>query len=176
MRLMKREKWMLTLMALFFAIMAVIVFIVVPAGERRSKLDRTIVKKQAELDRVLALRDEWLRVSVVRDETLAKIQSRGKDFAIFSYLENLAAQAGLKEQIQYMRPLALAQDDVKEGFVKKGLEVQLKGVGLKQLVDYLYRIEYSEKMLRLEYIRLKPLYTDPDVISATLRVVTYELA
>ncbi len=176
MRLMKREKWMLTILGLFFLVMAVIIFVVVPAGARRAKLDKTIVKKQAELDRVLALRAEWLRVSVVRDETLAKIKSRGKDFAIFSYLENLAGQAGLKDQIQYMRPLSLAQDDVREGFVKKGLEVQLKGVGLKQLVDYLYKIEYSDKILRLEYIRLKPLYTDPDIINATLRVVTYELA
>lgn len=175
MRLMRREKWMLAGLAIFFLVMGLVVFVIAPAGKRLDRLDGQIVQKKESLDHLLALQKEWTRVSGARDEVLSKIKARGKDFAIFSYLENLADEAGLKSQIQYMRPLPPVQDDDREGFIKRGLEVRLKGVGLKELITYLYNIEYSDKMLKVESIHLKPLYTDPEFINATLRVYTYDL-
>ena len=115
-----------------------------------------INKKEHELQRIVALRDEWLKVSKIKNRVLKRIQSRGKDFAIFSYLEILAAEAGLKESIQYMRPLALSQEGVQEGFIKKGLEIRLKDVEIDKMVNYIYRIEYSDKMMKIESIHLKP--------------------
>lgn len=176
MRLMRREKRMLAGLAIFFLVLGVVAFVIIPAQERRDKLDGMIKKKERGFQRIVALRDEWQRVSKIRNRVLNQIQSRGKDFAIFSYMEILAAESGLKEAIQYMRPLSLSQDDVQEGFIKKGIEIRLKGVEIDKMVNYLYRIEYSDKMMKIESIHLKPVYTEPQFINATFRVVTYELS
>jgi general secretion pathway protein M len=174
MRLTHREKGALTAMAIFFAVLGFVMLVILPASERRHELNKLIAKKESELNRVLALRDKWVEVSKTRDDVLKKINDRGKDFAIFSYLENLATEAGLKDTIQYMRPLDLAQGDESDGFKKRGLEVRLKGVEIEKMVNYLYKIEYSDKMLKVETLHLKPVYTDPQFINATFRVVTYE--
>jgi hypothetical protein len=171
----RREKFTLAGLAGFVAVAAVGVFVVVPAVQRLYELDRLIMQKEKELVRIVALQEHYMRLSNTREEVLKKIRSRGKDFAIFSYLESLAADSGLKSQIQYMRPLSLPQQDAVEGFIAHGLEIRLTNVGIDQLVGYLYRIEYSDKILKVESLRLKPVYTDPQFINATFRVVTYDL-
>lgn len=173
-RVTRREKLILAGLAAFILLMAVGVFVVAPAVQRLYELDRLIMQKEKELVRLVTLQEHYLRLSNAREEVLKKIRSRGKDFAIFSYLESLAADSGLKNQIQYMRPLSLPEQDTMEGFVAHGLEIRLTNVGIDQLVGYLYRIVYSDKILKVESLRLKPVYTDPQFINATFRVLTYD--
>jgi len=175
MRLRRREKFMLTGLAIFLAVTAVVLFGILPARQRLHSLDLLITKKEAELTRLLALQEQWNRISKARNRVLKQIKSRGRDFAIFSYLENLAQQSGLKNRIQYMRPLTITEDDTAEGFIKRGVEIRLKEVMIQSLVNYLYNIEYSDKLLKVESLRLKSVYTDPQFINATFQVVTYDL-
>ncbi len=176
MKISQREKWMLVVLGAFFCGIAIVVLLLLPALDRREKLERLISAQEEQVNRINALSENWQRISRTRNEVLSKIEARGKDFALFSYLETLAGEAGLKSAIQYMRPLTFPQGDAREGFVKRGIEVRLKEVEIVNLVKYLYSIEYSEKMLKVEYVHVKPLYTDPRYLNTTLRIVTYDLA
>jgi len=174
MQVTRREKLTLIGLAGFMILVAIVMFIVLPAIQRLYELDRLILQKEKELEHILALQEHYMRLAGTREEVLRKIKSRGKDFAIFSYLESLATESGLKSQIQYMRPLTLPQQDSIEGFVARGLEIRITNISIDQLVGYLYRIEYSDKILKVESLRLKPIYTDPQFINATFRVVSYD--
>lgn len=176
MRIGRREKIWIGVGCAVLLISFAYAGVIYPAFQRMERLDRIIKNQRTSLEQIQLLRDEWLQIQADRDVMHQQLETRGADFSLFRYLEGVARQAGVESQIQYMRPLP-SNDSSSDGeLVRKGLEVRLTGVGLGSLVRYLYLIEYSDKLLSVESIHTKAVYTSPDLINVTFRVFTLEKA
>jgi len=175
-RIGRREKIWIGVGCVALVVMLAYGGVVYPALDRMDRLDRMIRNQRNTLEQIRALRGEWLQIQANRDTMRRQLENRGADFSLFRYLEGVARQAGVESQIQYMRPLPSNDSNADGGLVRKGLEVRLAGVGLDSLVRYLYLIEYSDKLLSVESVHAKAVYTSPDLINVTFRVFTLEKA
>ncbi|MBI4774923.1 MAG: type II secretion system protein M [Deltaproteobacteria bacterium] len=176
MRIGRREKIWIGVGCAVVVVMLAYGGVIYPTFQRMEQADRTIKSQKVSLEQIRTLREEWLQIQADRDVMRGQLENRGAEFSMFRYLEGIARQAGVESQIQYMRPLPSNDPTSDGGLVRKGLEVRLAGVGLDSLVRYLYLIEYSDKLLSVESIHAKAVYTSPDLINVTFRVFTLEKA
>jgi type II secretory pathway component PulM len=66
-----------------------------PALERLRMLDRLVATKERDLYEMKTLRETYLAQKRLMEEVNQSLAQRGQDFAIFSFLEELANKTGI---------------------------------------------------------------------------------
>ncbi len=116
-------------------------FILSPAISREKALKSLIEKKQQTLKKMKALSAEWESLKRGKQNASELFRKRGRNFRLLSYLESISRQTGVSNKIQYMKPISFPETSGPYKLV--GMEVKLEEIDIKQLVSYLYKIEYS---------------------------------
>ena len=74
------------------------------------------------------------------------IERRPPGFALFSYLEKSAGDAGVKTNIKSINPL---KSSPAESYEESVVEMRLDRLTMKQLTDFLYIVESREELVRI---------------------------
>ncbi len=160
-------------MALVGAGIALVLIIVVPiwmASGRLSKLQRTLDQGQKSMSEIVRAIDDYNKKKAELTALENKLRS-GFDANANVMLENLAKQASIEYDIR-----AKSTPVPKDLYNENSVEVNLKKVSLKQLVDYLYQIEYGpNRIMHIDRLRLKPTYGNRQQLDAKFDVITYQL-
>jgi len=153
---------------IFLSVLAFYTWVMDPMFQNNELINIKIQKKKTELSEMVRLQS-----SVVQDrggmEQIKKIiDQRGQGFSVFSYLEQLATKAEVKDKITYIRP----QRENPVGQFRESLaEIKLENIKIDDLTRFLYQIESSEDLL---YIKNLKMITGKDQsgLEATLSVGT----
>lgn len=153
------------------ALLLILLYLMViePLVIRSSQLDRQIAKTQRDVQELHALQREYQAHKQVLDNINSKLQ-RQKSFAIFSHLEKLAGDTGIRNKILYMKPTVSTPSDAYE---EESVEVKMEGVTLEQLIRYLYQVENSPQFLKIKRLYIKPRLDNRQLLTATFRVSTF---
>ena len=172
-KLNKREKYAIGAAAAFLCLFIIIQFVLFPMLDKRDRLRRLIEVKTKTIEEMLALKSEYDAVVTYVNFSKSRLAKRQKGFALFSFLDELAGQTGIKNKIKYMKPSSTTQ---KDGSLKLSLvEMKLEVITLKQLTAYLYRIETSENSVFVKRISISKADKPLGSIEAVLQVETYEI-
>ena len=170
-KLAKREKYLVTLAGCAVAVFLLFQFAVFPFFDERKRIRRSITAKQESLREVLRLRAEY-QIQKTGFQGIEQIlANRERGFTLFSFLEKSAGEAELKGHIKYMKP-STAQST--GPYKESKIEMKLEQITLKQLVDYLYRIESPEKLISIKRISIKENKGESGYIDAVLQVLTFQ--
>jgi len=168
----RRERFAIAIGGLAVALMVFYWFGLSPALGRMKTLDRLVAQKEREVQEMKTLRATYLTKKAVMEEVNASLTQRGQDFAMLSFLEDLANKSGVKSNIIYMKP---ALSTAGELYRESSLEMKLDGITLPQLIQYLFEIERAPQLLRIRRLHLKPRAANPDALDATFQVSTFYL-
>ncbi|MEK6776550.1 MAG: type II secretion system protein GspM [bacterium] len=163
-----REQRVLLLGCIFLSVLALYTLVISPMFQKNELINIKIQKKKAELSEM-----NRLQSSVVQDrggmERIKKIiEQRGQGFSVFSYLEQLATKAEVKDKILYIRP----QRETPVGqFLESLAEIKLNNINLEELTRFLYQIESSEDLLYIKNLKMTT-GKDQNALEATLSVGT----
>ncbi|MDX2493829.1 MAG: type II secretion system protein GspM [Desulfuromusa sp.] len=167
-RLNSREK---TVVGVGLAVLVVLfVWFVLfgPYFETMNNLDRRIAAHRHSLDRVEKIRDQiiQLRQQLVDVETLKK-----DNRPLFSQVENLTEQTGVREQLLSMRPQpATTQGEFRQQLV----EIHLEKISLSQLVKLLHAVEYRSGGVQVKSMRVKPRFDDRSLLDVNMILMSLE--
>lgn len=151
-------------------VLALLFFVVIdPQLARSTRLDRQIRATQSQLRELVTQRREYLRHKRVVDRINQQLTQQ-RAFSLFSRLEQLARQTGIREQIQYMKPTVSTPSDV---YTEESVEVKMEGVTLEQLIRYLDQVERSPQLLKIKRLSIKPQRQNRQMLSAVFRVSTF---
>ena len=100
------------------------------------------------------------------------IGKREKGFTLFSFMDQLAGQAGIKDRISYMKPSNTAQKN--SNYRLSRVEMKIDGVTLEQLTNYLYGIETSKNMVIVKKLSISKKEKNEGLINVILQVETVE--
>jgi general secretion pathway protein M len=142
-----------------------------PMLKRSADLDRQLVTARRQLGELRTMQQEYQRQKSV----VASINSQLKkqpNFAIFSHLEELAGQTGIRNKIVHMKPTVSAPNDV---YNEESVEVKMEGVTLAQLVQYLHQVENSPQLLKIKRLEMKPRFDNRQILTAIFRVSAFTL-
>lgn len=170
MRLNRREKTIVAAGLAVLVVLGLYLIVVEPLVERREELARTTRRLEQDLAEMRDLAAQYQSVARNQEDLRAKVQARGSDFTPFSYLESVAGQSGLTGKIESMSPVVSAPGEGRENLAQ--FDLRLSGIGLAELVQFLYRLESSEKVFFVENLNIRPRYLTPSELDVSLRLAT----
>jgi general secretion pathway protein M len=172
MKLAKREKYLVALAAGALVVFLLFQFVVFPFFDEKDRLDKGIQIKEDALKQMMMMSARYKAHQSGSESIQDLLSRREKGFTLFSFLDQGAGQAGVKEYIKYMKPSA------SEGtgpYTESMVEMKLEGITLKQLVEYLFRIESPKNLVTIKRISIKENKRESGYLDAVLQVLTVQV-
>ena len=166
-RLTRREKLLAIALAIFVGGLVLFTFAVKPAIERTETLRRVISEKQDELQKVRAGSNEYIFLRDNLDDLRTKVASQEKGFELLPFLESLIREHGLAKKVATMKQQVLQLGPSHSETV---VEVRLENLTLKQLVDFLRKVESSEVLARTKSLYIKKNLTNTDLLDSVVEI------
>jgi len=171
-KLSRREKLALLAAGGFVTLFIVIQFIVFPLFDKKARLQRGIAVKTDAIVQMQRLQAEFDLLKAQTDQSKVRFDKRPQGFTLFSFLDQLAGQTGVKDNIAYMKPSKTAQ---KSGpFSISSVEMKIQAVTLSQITQYLHKVETSPNMVTVKRLSITKNEKQPGVVNAVLQVETFE--
>jgi general secretion pathway protein M len=168
----QREKIIVYGAGLLIAAFILVQLIIVPVFERRDELQRKLSAKQQTLSEMQELRDEYQQLQQKIAASRNQFDRRPSNFTLFSFMDRLAGQTGIKQHVSYMKPSTTVNDDT--GVTLSRVEMELQGISLKDLTQYLYNVETSENMVIIKRLSISRTGRESGLIDAVLQAETVE--
>ena len=166
----RREKYAVVICAGFICLFVFVQFFLFPYFDKRERLTRALQVKTKALADMRALKSEYDAIQQSADMSKASLSKRDKGFTLFSFLDKLAGQTGVKEHITYMKPSISGQKE--SSYKISSVEMKLQSVSTEQLTAYLYMVETSRNMVRIKRISILKTGKHEGFIDAVLQVET----
>ncbi|MCG8553188.1 MAG: type II secretion system protein M [Desulfobacterales bacterium] len=139
--LSQRDKKFIIAGTVFLVLFGLVWFVYLPAVDKRTMLEKKVVSKARDLERMQALERIYQQHARSFDQEKEAIERRGPRFTLFSFLESLSSKSVVKKNVAYMKPFS--QEMENSDYIRSRVTVKLQQVYLKGLVDFLVRIETS---------------------------------
>jgi len=166
-RLTRREKLLAIALAILAGGLALFTFAVKPAIERTETLRRVISEKQDELQKLRAGSSEYIFLRNSLDNLRTKVASQEKGFELLPFLESLIREHGLAKKVATMKQQVLQLGPSHSETI---VEVRLENLTLKQLVDFLRKVESSEVLARIKNLYIKKNLTNTDLLDSVVEI------
>jgi len=167
--LTRREQIIVSAGGAVAVVLLVIFAVVLPYRDALQNLDARIGARQSQLADLQQMQGEFRQLQQ-RIGAVERRVARGKDFSLFSFLEETTLSIASRENLSYLRP----QPTTQEGELREeSLEVKLEKIRLDQLVELLHATESADALLRIKSLRTRARFDDPTLLDATLLISAY---
>jgi general secretion pathway protein M len=171
-KLNKREKIAVGAGAGALVFFAILQFLVFPLVDRNDRLTRTLAARSQELVQIRTLQAQYHQTTDNAQQAQLFMKTRKRGFTLFSFLETLAGQTGIKVHIAYMRPTTTAQKD--SPYRHSMVEMKLQDIAMSQLLPYLHGIETAREMMAVKRLSITKSEQQDKLITAVFQVETLE--
>lgn len=168
----KREKIAVYSAGIFVILFVFIQLIIMPVFEKRNELRDRLAGKQNMLLDMNNLRKEYLVMQQKAALSRQGFEKRVPGFTLFSFLDQLAGDTGVKNKISYMKPSTSVAEG--SGLKLSRVEMKLQEINLNDLTAYLYGIESSDNMVVVKQLTITKSSQGAGLLSALLKVETIE--
>lgn len=169
----RREKIVVAGAAVFLTVFLLFQLLISPLLHRKERLSLVISSKLSALEEIQALEIEYRSLQGRSDLAKASLDRRSKDFSLFSFLDGLNGEVDIRGNVPNMKPSTSLQKDT--NLKVSTVELKLQAVTLEQLVQYLYKIEYSGNNLSVRRMTISETENQAGYIDVQLQVETVAL-
>jgi hypothetical protein len=170
-RLAPRERLLVGVAATIFSLV-VTVATIHAVQSAKARLRARIEAKEHQLERVQALRAEYLELKRRAEELTAKNADQSASW-LYANLEALLKKDVSREKIHSMDP---SSKTIGDRYVEDSVKVEVLGVTLPQIVALLYGIEHSSKPMHVTQLQVKKRVSDPYQFDVQLSVSSVKVA
>jgi len=171
-KLNRREKYIIYGAGGLLGLLIIVQFVITPFVENKNQMQRSLQTKKSELAEMRRLQAEYKTLKAKLQLSQTSIGKREKGFTLFSFMDQLAGQAGIKDRISYMKPTNTVQKN--SNYKLSRVELKLDAVTLEQLTNYLYGIETSKNMIIVKKLSISKKEKNEGLVNVILQVETPE--
>lgn len=172
-KLNKREKYIIYGAIGVVAVLAVYQFIITPFFENKRRMQNGLQRKKAMIAEMQQWQSDYQAIKQSAQVSKALFAGRSKGFELYSFLNTIAGQTGIKDRITSMKPTKIAQKN--SDYRLSRVDMKLDGIGLEQLVNYLYSVETSENIVDITKLTITKKDKKQGLISVMMQVEAIEL-
>lgn len=121
---------------------------------------------------MLLLAKEYRGVKSQAEAMRRALALRPREFTLFSHLEKIASDAGVKPNLKYINAL---QGAVTGPYEELPVELKLEKITLRQLTNFLYRLEAPQELIRVKKITISRMKDNSEYLDAQAQVSTFQL-
>ncbi len=168
----RREKYAVTAAVACLVVLLLFQLVIFPLADSRKRLHRVAAQKEMNLSEIQALQAEYQSLQRQADRARASIAKREAGFSLFSFLDRLVGQTGIRENVTYMKPSTTVQKDTN---VKLSIvEFKLRAVTTEQIMNLLYQVEHSDNHLVVKRASISETGKPEGFVDVVLQVETIE--
>jgi general secretion pathway protein M len=171
-KLNRREKYIIYAAGCLVGLLIIVQLVVTPFFENRKQMQRSLQTKKVEFEEMRRLQAEHQVLQEKSQLSKVRFGKREKGFTLFSFLDQLAGQAGIKDRISYMKPSKTVQKN--SNYKISRVEMKLDDITLEQLTKYLYGVETSKNMVMVKKVSISKQEKKQGLINVILQVETVE--
>ena len=171
-KLNRREKYIIYGAGGILGLLIIVQFVITPFVEHKNQMQRSLQTKKSELAEMRRLQAEHQILKAKLQLSQTSIGEREKGFTLFSFMDQLDGQAGIKDRISYMKPSNTVQKN--SNYRLSRVEMKIDGVTLEQLTSYLYGIETSNNMVIVKKLSLSKKEKNEGLVNVILQAETIE--
>lgn len=172
-KLNKREKISVAAAAAAIVFLLVVQLLILPLFDKNAQLSRMIAIRQQESEQIRLLQGEYRQTVLKAEQAQHYLKTRQRGFTLFSFLDTLAGETGVKSHIAYMKPTTTTQKD--SPYRLSMVEIKLQEISMAQLLAYLHGIETSRDMISIKRFSLTKGEQKSTLINAVFQVETLEM-
>ena len=169
----KRERNGIMLAAAVMVIFLMAVLVVEPLMSRTAARKSSLQTKAGMLGEMQRFISEYNALNQQATVSKSYFQGRQKGFSLYSFMDRLAGESGIKDQITRMKPTKTVQKN--SPYKISRVEMKLEAITLEQLTNYLYGVETSNNMVDIKKISISKKDKTQGLLTAVLQVETVEL-
>lgn len=173
-RLNQREKMVIFAAGGVICCLLIFQFLISPYLDAVQKLDRALVQRKAEVVEMQLLQQEYRMLQETAGGIKKKLEKRAADFSLFSFLDEQASAAAIKNFISYMKPSTSERSE--DEFLESLVEIKIQKIPLWKLVAFLERIESPENVVSIKRISLQESGDDAKRLDVILQITTFVLS
>lgn len=151
-------------------LVAYIVFHTFWSGAER--LEKQVRQLETELDRIENLRSEYEGSTKRIAELSSKIKKENEP--LISVVEQILLDENIDRKNFSIKDVNLRTSESEDFFEEKSIDVELKDLSLKDLVDILYKLQNTPSFLKVSNLNISTKFNKSDSMTVKLRVSTFE--
>jgi general secretion pathway protein M len=172
-KLNKRERYAIIAAIGVLGIFLIAQLIIGPFLSRTEQKQNMLRAKAGMVEQMRQMQAEYESLTQKANISESRFRNRQRGFTLFSFLDRLAGEAGIKDRISYMKPSKKIEKN--SPYKISSVEMKLEAITLEQLTNYLYGVETSENMVDVQKISISKKDIKQGLITAVLQVETVEL-
>ncbi len=151
-------------------LIAYIVFHTFWSGAER--LEKQVSQLETELERIENLRSEYEGSTKRIAELSNKIKKENEP--LISVVEQILLDENIDRKNFSIKDVNLRTAESEDFFEEKSIDVELKDLSLKDLVDILYKLQNTPSFLKVSNLNISTKFNKSDSMTVKLRVSTFE--
>jgi len=172
-QLTARERYAVYSAALVIGLFIIIRFLAFPIFDERSRAEKMFIAKKKILSEMTALQTEQRILLEKRKAAETLLAQRAKNFTLFSFLDELAGQSGIKDRVAFMKPSASAKQD--GPYRLASMEMKFESISTEEFISFLYKIETSNNLIRINRVSVSKTGGQDTLLDALFQIETIEL-
>ena len=171
-KLNKREKYIILGVCTVLVLFVVVQVIVRPLFARNDRLQNQLRAQTAALAEMQKMRVAYEGLRAATQMSTARFDQRGQGFTLYKFMNRLAGETGIKENIKSMKPTTTEQKNSR--YKVSRVDMRPESITLAQLTDYLHRLETSANMINIKKMSITKKEDKEGLLTAILQVETLE--
>ncbi|OGR01340.1 MAG: hypothetical protein A2284_12720 [Deltaproteobacteria bacterium RIFOXYA12_FULL_61_11] len=165
-RLDERQK-LIAVVAVCGSLLLILLLVFATLTSSIGDMEKRIKRNEDLLGEVAKLRQDYRKTSSTVERIKSLLVGEG-DQILTTYLEKTAKDIGLN--IESIKQMSGPPNDL---FVESVVEVHIEKITLKELVDFLFRIESHTKLMKVTNLKIRPKFVDPSQLNVNFRVSSF---
>jgi len=137
-----------------------------------NRMEKRVSQLESELIRIEGLRSEYLQSKKRISELSSEI--REEEEPLISVVERILLDENLERKNFSIKDVNLRISQSEDFYQEKSIDVELKNLSLKDLVDILYKIQNAPSFLKVSNLNINTKFDKSDSMTVKLRVSTFE--
>ncbi|MDD3815619.1 MAG: type II secretion system protein GspM [Desulfocapsaceae bacterium] len=169
-KLEKREKRAVLAGALFLFCFALFHFAVAPLIQARQQTQKALITKNEDIIKIHQLQKEYRKLQAQAVEIQDRLQKRPSSFTLFSFIEEQATKAKVKQQINSMTP---STSEGEGPLQESRVDLKLERILLQQLVDFLQQVESTDNVVVIKRLSIQENSKEEGTLDAVMQIITF---
>ncbi len=172
-RLSRREKFTVGMGGAVVAVLLFLQLLVLPLHDERKALRQAVLRAQTRMAEMERLRSEYQTIKRQNAVFESRIREKPEGFSLFSYLDQLAGQAAIKDRITYMKP---STETSRENAVTiSRVEMKIESARWQQLIDFFHRVETVNDLVDIKRLSITRGKGTGGRVDAIVAIETFDL-
>ena len=136
------------------------------------RLEKQVRQLETELGRIENLRTEYEGSKQRMNELSSRIKEEREP--LISVVEKILLDENIDRKNFSIKDVNLRTTDSEDFYEEKSIDVELKDLSLKDLIDILYKIQNTKSFLKVSNLNISTKFNKSDSMTVKLRVSTFE--